>query len=390
MKINDYSRNYFGTPIFSRFLLITMLSFNVILGQEKQKQFHPASDKWKDTNGNHINAHGGGILLDGDTYYWFGEHKIAGPQGNRAMVGVHVYSSKDLYNWKDEGIALKMKEDTSSMLQVGSTVERPKVIYNDSTGKYVMWFHHELKGQGYSAALTGVAVSDKVTGPYKYIDSFRLHPEVWPMNFTDEDKKKAAEAWINTEYGHRGLGEKGGYLFRDFREGQMSRDMTLFKDDDGTAYHITASESNHTLHISKLSDDYLSVTDEYVRIFPGGRNEAPAVFKRNGTYYLISSGLTGWRPNPARSAKANNIFGPWTALGNPVRGTKNEIATTFKSQSTYVLPVPGMEDAFIFMADLWRPENPIDGSYLWLPIKFENGKPVIRWQDSWDLSFFEN
>lgn len=79
-----------------------------------------------------------GILLVGDTYYWFGEHKIAGAKGNRSMVGVHVYSSKDLYNWKDEGIALKMKEATSSKLQVGSTVERPKVIYNDSTKKYVM------------------------------------------------------------------------------------------------------------------------------------------------------------------------------------------------------------------------------------------------------------
>lgn len=370
-------------------MLMAILSFSSGVSQEKKKQFHPAAEKWEDTNGTHINAHGGGILLDGDTYYWFGEHKIAGPQGNRAMVGVHVYSSKDLYNWKDEGIALKMKEDPASMLQVGSTVERPKVIYNDSTEKYVMWFHHELKGQGYSAALTGVAVSDNVTGPYEYIDSFRLHPEVWPENFTDEQKMEAARAWINTDNGHQELGDKGGYLLRDFREGQMSRDMTLFKDDDGSAYHITASESNQTLHISKLSDDYLSVTDEYVRIFPGGRNEAPAIFKKDGTYYLISSGLTGWRPNPARSAMAKNIFGPWTALGNPVRGTDKEIATTFNSQSTFVLPAPGKEDEFIFMADRWRPENPIDGSYLWLPIEFEGKKPVLRWKDSWDLSYFD-
>ena len=78
------------------------------------------------------------------------------------MVGVHVYSSKDLYNWQDEGIALEMLDDETSMLQRGSVVERPKVIYNKKTGKFVMWFHHELKGQGYKAALTGVAVADSV------------------------------------------------------------------------------------------------------------------------------------------------------------------------------------------------------------------------------------
>ena len=30
-----------------------------------------------------------------------------------------------------------------------------------------------------------------------------------------------------------------------------------------------------------------------------------------------------------------------------------------------------------------------DGRYVWLPIKFENDKPRIRWMDTWDLSFFD-
>jgi hypothetical protein len=37
----------------------------------------------------------------------------------------------------------------------------------------------------------------------------------------------------------------------------MARDMTLFVDDDGTAYQFFASESNQTIHVSQLSDDYL-------------------------------------------------------------------------------------------------------------------------------------
>ena len=105
---------------------------------------------WPDNNGVHINAHGGGMLQQGDTYYWFGEHKTEGEGGNVAQVGVHCYSSKDLYNWKDEGIALSVSDDESSPIVKGCILERPKVIFNKKTGKYVMWFHLEPKGAGYT------------------------------------------------------------------------------------------------------------------------------------------------------------------------------------------------------------------------------------------------
>jgi hypothetical protein len=129
----------------------------------------------------HINAHGGGMLYQKGTYYWFGEHKIAGGAGNRAMVGVHCYSSKDLYNWKDEGIALAVSTDSTNDIAKGCILERPKVIYNKKTKKYVMWFHLELKGQGYKAARTGVAIADKVTGPYTFIKSYRPNAGFMPF-----------------------------------------------------------------------------------------------------------------------------------------------------------------------------------------------------------------
>ena len=66
----------------------------------------PPGAIWQDNNGRHINAHGGGILYHDGRYYWFGEHKTEGEGGNRANVGVHCYSSKNLYDWRDEGIAL--------------------------------------------------------------------------------------------------------------------------------------------------------------------------------------------------------------------------------------------------------------------------------------------
>ena len=369
------------------FVIIVAMSLQAC-GRKSYENFHPG-EIWKDTEGTHINAHGGGILTYNDTYYWFGEHKVAGGRGNKSWVGVRVYSSKDLYNWKNEGVALPVKEDTTSMLQQGSVIERPKVIYNDMTKKFVMWFHHELKGQDYHAALTGVAVADEVTGPYEYIDSFRMHSGVWPQNFTEDQKKHAEEmSQKDLKWGEGSV--HGVYFLRDFDKGQMSRDMTLFKDDDGTAYHITASEENGTLIISKLSPDYLSLSDEYVRVFPGGNNEAPAIFKRNGTYYMFTSGLTGWKPNPARSAMAKDMFGPWQELGNPVRGSEQQKETTFESQSTHVLPIIGKKDQFIFMADRWRPQDAIDGRYIWLPIEFEDNKPIIRWKDKWNLKHFDD
>ncbi len=87
------------------------------------------------------------------------------------------------------------------------------------------------------------------------------------------------------------------------------------------------------------------------------------------------------------SGICSSIHGPCLFCGNPCVGKDDH--KTFESQSTFVLPVRGKEGAFIFMADLWRPENPIDGRYVWLPIQWKHGHPVIEWLDEWDLTFFD-
>lgn len=165
-----------------------MVTFFNIFNSDAQELTGPEGGLWLDNNGVYINAHGGGILFQNDTYYWFGEHKTEGKAGNKANIGVHCYSSKNLIDWEDKGIALRMSDDTTSLLVKGCILERPKVIYNESTKKYVMWFHHELKDQGYDAALTGLAVSDQVSGPYEYIHSIRPNAGIWPDNFSDELK----------------------------------------------------------------------------------------------------------------------------------------------------------------------------------------------------------
>ncbi len=342
---------------------------------------------WPDTEGKHINAHGGGILLFKGAYYWFGESRLPRGETDRTKYGVGCYSSKDLVTWKNEGLALRVLNDTSGILQPGCVIERPKVIYNRKTGKFVMWFHHELKGQGYSAAMTGVAVSDNITGPYRYIRSLRPNAGTWPVNFTNEQKnysikdgelKSRTPEWLQAV-------KDGLFVRRDFEGGQMARDMTLFVDRDGKAYHIHSSEENMTLHFSELTDDYLDFTGRYYRVLPAESNEAPALFFAEGKYFLFSSGTTGWKPNPGRMAVSDNITGEWKATGNPCRGTEEENKVTFSSQSTFVLPLNAKKNIFVYMGDRWTPQNLADSRHIWLPVEWENNIPVIRWYKEWDI-----
>jgi beta-glucanase (GH16 family) len=305
---------------------------------ERYKGFNPGQ-AWYDDRGEVINAHGGGLLYSGDTYYWFGERR-----GRQGTSGVNVYSSRDLYNWKFEALALATdSSNAASDIVPGCVMERPKVIYNAKTGKYVMWFHLELKGKGYSAARAGVAVSDQVTGPYKFVSSFRPN-------------------------------------------GNMSRDMTLFVDDDGSAWQMYSSRENYDLRIVRLTDDYLQPTTEDKLLFSAHR-EAPALFKHQQTYYLITSGCTGWAPNKATIHKAASLTGPWTQMShNPMAGPGAD--STFGAQSTYIQPVAGKKDAFIFMADKWDPGDLRNSRYLWLPLHMQDERPLVEWMHSWDMDQF--
>ncbi|MDR0506748.1 MAG: beta-glucanase, partial [Dysgonamonadaceae bacterium] len=129
-------------------------------------QIYPGKH-WYDDRNIHINAHGGGIMYFDNKYYWYGEHKAE--KSSAAFVGVTCYSSADLYNWKYEGVALSVSNDKNSPIVSGCIIERPKVIYNEKTKKFVMYFHLELKGKGYEAANVGVAIADSPTGTFRFL-----------------------------------------------------------------------------------------------------------------------------------------------------------------------------------------------------------------------------
>lgn len=341
--------------------------------------------EWPDRKGEHINAHGGGLLFHEGKYYWYGENRPA--RGFTTEVGVEVYSSSDLMNWEDEGVALAVSEEAGHDIERGCIMERPKVVRNPKTGKFVMLFHLELKGQGYAAARVGFAESDSPVGPFRFIRSLRPNAGKWPVDFSRRDIRKAKKLkesdykeWWTPEW--REAIREGLLLARDVPGGQMSRDMTVYVDDDGKAYHIYSAEENLTLNIAELTDDYLDYTGRYLRVAPGGQNEAPAIFKRDGVYWMITSGCTGWAPNEARMFKATSLWGPWEQLPSPFVG--KDAKKSFHTQGTYIFKVEGTEDGFVFMADRWNPRSLKNSRHIWLPIDFEaDGTPVIRWVDGW-------
>ena len=348
-----------------------------------------------DNNGIPIQAHGGQIQKLKNVYYWIGEDKT---NDYKPCLGIHMYTSIDLYNWYDEGLVLKtmkteseLKEEYFSKLygdlpyeqqyaiyedlwqgtdgNEGCVIERPKMLHCPKTGKYVIWFHADgttpsSSGQSnYAKAKAGVAVSDSPLGPYKLLGTYLL------VNDDNYD-----HTWDNI----------GGHV----------RDMNLFKDDDGTAYVIYSSDGNTNTYIVKLNDEYTGISKsgenpiegiDYIVTFVKNSREAPAMFKYNQKYYMISSGCTGWSPNPASYAISDKVLGNWKTIGNPC--VDDGASTTYDTQSTCVYKINDGE--YIYMGDRWYSGYLRDSRYVWLPIEFDSdGYISIRKYSNWDLSIF--
>ena len=283
---------------------------------------------WPDDRGKHIQAHGGGILKFGDTYYWFGEDRSA--DNKPGMRYVACYASKDLANWtfRRQVIATAGTPDIGPRL----VLERPKVFYNAKTKKFVMYMHidgpatPEGTGSTYALARVGVATCDTVDGDYKYIRSFR------PL-------------------------------------GLESRDIGQFIDDDGKGYLIFESRPSRGFYIAALSDDYLDVVREVA--FIKSPLEGGAIVNFGGLYYAIGSAMTGWDPNPNKYATARNLSGPWSEF----KDIAPPATKTYGSQSTLMLKVVGTKKtSVIFMGDVWKPATQWDSRYIWMPLEIGDGK----------------
>lgn len=311
--------------------------------------------KWLDNNGVHINAHGGNVLFHKNTYYWYGEHKLPGKSEEQmADGGIHCYSSKDLMNWKDEGIVLSVSyTDSTSDIAYGCILERPKVIFNKAANQFIVYFKLYPKGTGYTKGYLGVATSKNPNGPFTYQ--------------------------------HKSLGAASEF---------GSGDFSIY-DDVKNVYHLTVRKPDKTFVIGTLTKNKLFPTRNYQPVKGvTPHTEAPTVIKVNGKYYLLGSGSSSWRPNTPRCFTTTSLTGVFKSLGNPCIGINphNGINadTSFGGQINYILKVEGKKDAYIAMFDIWKPDLAIEGTYIWLPLTFKNGKPVIEWKNTWDFTVFDN
>ena len=252
------------------------------------------------------------------------------------MIGVSCYSSKDVVNWKYEGLALKADEtNAESIIHPSKVLERPKVLYNEKTKKFVMWFHADTADYVYAGV--GVAISDTPCGPFTFLGAKQPNR-------------------------------------------QDSRDMTLFQDNDGAAYLLHSKDWNKTLNIARLTKDYLDTDGFYISVLVDQEREAPAIWYRDNKYYMMTSGCTGWNYNSALLAESPMLLGQWKLIDNPCEG--EGYRQTFKGQSTYVFRVGNKE---YLMLDHWVPSDLKTSGYSILPITYDEcGNVIVHWTDEWN------
>jgi hypothetical protein len=349
---------------------------------------------WLDTNGKRIQAHGFSVFHKDGLYYWYGENKeFTKPLGTVWHWGVRCYTSKDLYNWDDKGLIIPPEpDDLTSPLHPTYCMDRPHIIYCEKTGKYVAWLKIMA---GLTSSFMCIMQADDFLGPYSFV-----HKIYKPLKMD-------------------------------------AGDFDLVVDPETKIAYFIFDRPHFEIVTATLSDTYTEVTGEYSEHYknrlPPYSREAPAHFLRKGKHYLFTSGVTGYLPNPSLVAVFNDYHGEYTDLGNP--HIEDPTNTSFSSQITCVLKIPD-KDLYIACADRWKPgrfntwkaqtfykfvENAMKGekarnmtkpdfsekeavplpkkkkrhssntsiaNYVWLPIEWQDDKPIIRWCDEWRLDDF--
>ena len=337
---------------------------------------------WLDTEGKRIHAHGGSVMYIDGTYYWYGENKEKTTGKDDIWHwGVRCYTSRDLYNWEDQGLIIPPEKDPASSLHPSSMMDRPHIIYNKATGKYVCWIKVMNKDGTQSET---VLTADTVLGPYT-----KVREGLRPLNMS-------------------------------------AGDFDLAVAPDGKAYYYFERVHSETI-CADLTEDYTDVTGYYSTHFPHPHppyvREATAHFYRKGKHYLVTSGTTGYLPNPSEIAVADTWHGSYRVLGNP--HPDDPSMTSWHSQISSVFKVQGKKDLYIAVADRWVPghmdwkyanykkvfermfdpdyegevseeDYELDSSintsladYVWLPFRFDGEMGYLDWKDTWRIEDYE-
>ena len=290
---------------------------------------------WKDDQGRPVELHGLGLLAPplhplgtSGKYYFVGTSKKT-QSSAWLSSGINLYSTFDLQHWHFEA-QIFTNESITTPIPTGEALqyrmERPKLLYNALTKKYVLYFH--LDSSHFKMGMVAVATSNTIDGDYKFVRGYQP-------------------------------------------DGLVSFDMTMYQDHASGAAYLIRSVHNSFVGISQLAADFLDTTGI---ISNGSKFEGQTMWKDSSGkgYYMLGSHLSGWKANAAILSHTNQstLHGAtWTVVGNP-----SFSSTTFNSQSTFVLPYRHSKSGkmlYIYMADRWNNAGPGsvgNASYVWLPM----------------------
>ena len=214
------------------------------------------------------------VMVEGDTLWLFAGHDAAGNQTNYVMRDWLLYSTTDMKHWTEYPSPLNISEfkwAKSKQAYAGHPAKR--------NGKYFFYVSTNWCG-------IGVAVADKITGPYK--DALGK-----PL-LTNNDCFDSKHSWACI-------------------------DPAIFIDDDNTPYIVWG---NRECYYAKLKDSMTEIDGPVHRINVPNFTEAAWMHKYNGKYYLTYA--SEW-PEKIAYAVADQIGGPYTYMGiiSEIAGNSN-------------------------------------------------------------------
>lgn len=283
----------------------------------------------------HMHTADPAALVKGDTLWLFAGHDLNGNQNGYVMKDWQLFSTTDMKHWTQHPSPLKIDEfkwAESKQAYAGHAVER--------NGKYYWYVSTNWCG-------IGVAVSDKITGPYK--DALGK-----PL-LTNKDCFDSRHSWACI-------------------------DPAVFIDDDGQAY---LTWGNRECYIVKLKDNMIETEGEVKRIHIDESHpftEAPWIHKYNGKYYLTYA--SEW-PEKIAYAVADHIEGPYETKGiiSEIAGNSNTThpaIVNFKGQWIFISHNGGLPTGTSYSRSIVAEpmEYNADGSIKPIPPTAEGVKPL--------------
>ncbi len=307
---------------------------------------------WRDTAGNEIWCNGGHIIRQGDVFYWIGYDTAPG----RWPWKIHLYSSKNLADWKFENTIVRREGAFGDINWAG----RPGLLHNPASKKYVLLFENSTPR--WKRHRIGFATSDRIDGPYELANV------------------QAAEAG-------RSSGDQSVY-----QEGAQAYLIATMDGDVGGRKYL-----NTSLAIFQLSGDFLRIERKLFEGFDnvsGDRNvvprdqssrEASHIIKVNDTHYWFTSALVGWNSSATMYSTAKSLAGPWADL--KILRTDPPSKDSYNTQHDFVVPIAGAKGTvYLYAGDRYSQYTKVGvGRNVFLPLVFEAGEPVLKWCAEWKI-----